>query len=360
MNNRSANLILVVDDSPTNIEILFDALSEIYEVAVVKSGEAALKFVAETPPALILLDINMPGMNGYEVCRQLNGNPSTRSIPIIFITSLSSLDEEIKGLKLGAVDFITKPFNVDVVMVRVNNQFELNRYRNSLEQLVADRTRELATTQNTVIECIIRMSEFRNIETGDHIIRTRGYVQLLVDELIKLAAYREQMTAEYQRMLINCVPLHDLGKIGIPDTILFKTTPLTAEEFEIIKKHTTVGGSILASAEINLGANSFLNLAMQMAVYHHERWDGAGYPSGLSGNEIPLAARIMAIADVYDALVSKRVYKAQMTHEQAAKIIIDGSGSQFDPQMVEAFVKTQDKFKALLQLASSEGCLKCV
>ena len=354
MKRLATNLILIVDDSPTNIEMLFDALSELYEIAAVKSGEAALKFIAETPPDLILLDVNMPGIDGYEVCRRVNADESTRHIPIIFITSLSSLDEEIKGLKLGAADFITKPFNIDVVKVRVNNQIELKSYRDKLEQLVEDRTQELVTTQNTVIECIVRMSEFRNDEIGKHIISTRNYVQLLIDELKTLAAYRKQLTAEYQRLLIKCVPLHDIGKVAVPDTILFKTGALTAEEYAIIKHHTTAGGEILASAETNLGANSFLNLAMQMALYHHEQWDGGGYPKGLRGTEIPLSARIMSIADVYDAVVSKRVYKSKMTHEQAVKIIVAGSGSQFDPQLVQVFVNIQEKFRKTLQEEAAE------
>ncbi len=337
--------ILIVDDSPANIDILFDALSDDYDLRVANNGEIALESVAKELPDLILLDILMPGINGFEVCRNLKSNEKTCSIPIIFITALSETQDEAKGLALGAVDFITKPFNIELVKARVKNAIELKSLRTHLENTVKERTKELELTQETVIECIVRIGEFRNTEIGEHIIRTQAYVRALSEEMKKLDHYNELLTESYVRFLIKCVPLHDIGKVIIPDNILLKPDKLTPEEFDIIKKHTTEGKKILLSAERKLGRNSFLSLAMEMAESHHERWDGKGYPQGLSGKNIPLPGRLMAIADVYDALVSKRVYKPALTHEEAMRIILKGKGTQFDPDLIAIFLKLQDRFK---------------
>lgn len=349
MKNISDNLILIVDDSPTNIDMLFNALNEFYDVTTAKDGESALKSISKNHPDLILLDVEMPGIDGYEVCRRIRANEKITNIPVIFVTSLSEIQDEIKGLELGAVDFITKPFNVEIVKIRIKNQLELKSFREDLEYQVLDRTKELELTQDTVIECIVSMGEFRNTEIGEHIIRTQSYVQALAEELKELDEYKEIFTKKYLRLLFKCVPLHDIGKVVIPDEILLKPGKLTPEEFEVIKKHTTAGKDILASAERKLGSNSFLSLAMQMAATHHERWDGKGYPYGLSELEIPLPGRLMAIADVYDALVSKRAYKSQMAYGEAVKIILEGRGTQFDPKLVDSFEKIQDKFKEISQ-----------
>lgn len=338
------NTILIVDDSATNIDILFEALSDDYEIRVANSGESALESIRKKQPDMVLLDVMMPGIDGYEVCRRLKSNHNTFTIPIIFITALSETQDEAKGLALGAVDFITKPFNKELVKARIKNHIELKLLRDHLESLVEERTRELELTQDTVIECIVRIGEFRNTEIGEHIVRVRAYVQALADSLMKMDAYKELFTVSYVKLLYKCVPLHDIGKVVIPDEILLKPGKLTPEEFEVIKTHTIAGKDILLSAEKKLGKNSFLSLAMQMAISHHERWDGKGYPYGYSGENIPIPARIMAIADVYDALVSKRVYKPAFTHNEAIKIILDGRGTQFDPTLVDVLIKNQERF----------------
>ena len=339
--------ILIVDDSAANVDILCDTLADDYEIRIATSGEAALESIAKKCPDLVLLDIMLPGIDGYEVCRLLKAGESTSTIPIMFITALSEIEAEARGLALGAVDFITKPFNTELVKARVKNHIELKLLRNNLESLVDERTKELALTQDTVIECIVKMGEFRNSEIGEHIVRTQAYVKALAEELKKNAAYRELLSDQYLRFLLQCVPLHDIGKVIIPDNILLKPGKLTPEEFEIMKKHTIAGRDMLIGAEKKLGKNSFLSLAMQLAVSHHERWDGSGYPYGLSGESIPLPGRLMAIADVYDALVSDRVYKSRTTPELAFEYISNGSGTQFDPKLVEVLVKIQEQFRMI-------------
>lgn len=344
MSQRS---IMIVDDSPLNIDILFDALKNDYDVITAKDGESALASVHDNSPDLILLDVEMPRIDGYEVCRILKDSKETSHIPIMFITSNSGIDQEIKGLKLGAVDFITKPFNVEIVKIRVRNQLELKTYRDQLEYLVKERTHELELTQDTVIQCMIKVGEFRNMEIGEHILNVQNFVRIFSAELSKTDKYKNILNAKYIRLLVKCVPLHDLGKVVIPDSILLKPGRLTPEEFQEMKKHTTAGKEILQDAESKLGENSFLKLAMEMAEAHHERWDGEGYPNGLKGKNIPLPGRIMAIADVYDALTSRRVYKPPFTHEEAVEIITQGRGTQFDPDLVDTFLKIKNEFRLL-------------
>jgi len=301
-------------------------------------------------PDIILLDIMMPEMDGYEVCLTLKKLESTKHIPIIFITALSESDDEAKGLEMGAVDFIAKPFNPDLVKSRVRNHLELKKYRDQLEELVEARTQELQQTQEVTIESMASLAEYRDPETGGHIRRTQNYVKVLAQNLSQNPEYAKELDGPTIYMLYLSAPLHDIGKVGIPDDILLKPGKLTTEEFEIMKMHTIIGRDAIASAERKIMGKSFLNFAHEIAYSHQEKWDGSGYPEGLSGEDIPLSARLMAVADVYDALISKRIYKPAIPHATAVSIIQNDSGSHFDPDVVNAFLESTDEFHQIAYL----------
>ena len=289
----------------------------------------------------------MPGMDGYEVCRRLKENPETRGIPVIFLTAMTGENEEARGLSLGAVDYIAKPFSPELVKSRVNNQIELKRYRDRLEDLVRDRTSELAATQEVAIYCLASLTETRDPETGGHILRTQRYVRTLAERLSGRPSYGGVLDGATVDLLYKSAPLHDIGKVGVPDAILRKPGKLTPEEFEEMKKHTVYGMQALRVAEKRLGTNSFLRLAAEIAYSHHEKWDGSGYPRGLRGADIPVSGRIMALADVYDALVSRRVYKEPFTHEHALSLVAEGRGTSFDPEMAGCFLDMGDDIRAI-------------
>jgi len=310
-------------------------------------GDTVLKSVLDIKPDLILLDVVMPGMDGYEVCRRLKADPATRGIPVIFLTSLTMADNEERGLNVGAVDYITRPFNPRIVEARVHTHLELNRYRIHLENVVAERTADLVATREATIQSMAILAEFRDRETGGHIQRTKSYVHLLVKHLQQLGRHPDVLTPATVDLISQSAPLHDIGKVGVPDRILLKPTDLSPEEFQEMKRHPLYGGEAIRRTEHTLGANSFLRFAREIAESHHENWDGTGYPHGLRGEEIPISARAMAVADVYDALVSVRTYKPSLTHEDAIKVILNGSGTQFDPEMVEALIELQDDFKQI-------------
>lgn len=344
--------ILIVDDTEANVDVLVHALGDNYEVSVAMDGSSALDTVMESPPDLILLDIMMPAMDGYEVCRRLKSDSVTAGIPIIFLTALTEVDNKTKGFELGAVDYITKPFEMIEVQSRVKTHLslklareELEKQNESLEEKVRQRTRELVMTQDATIESMAVLAEYRDPETGGHIMRTKNYVRILANKLKEHPKFRDYLTADVIDLLHKSAPLHDIGKVGVPDHILLKPGKLTNEEFEEIKKHTTYGHNAIAVAERRLGENSFLSLAREIAYAHQEKWDGSGYPRGLKGEEIPISGRLMALADVYDALISKRVYKPPFSHRKAVDIIIEGRGKHFDPDMVDAFMEIQEDFR---------------
>lgn len=345
MTDLSHCTVMVVDDTETNIDIMVETLGDSYEVAVAIDGETALQDIAETPPDIILLDIMMPGIDGYEVCKRLKGDSKTEGIPIIFLTSMTEEQNESKGLELGAVDYIAKPFIPQLVKCRVRNQLELKMHRDHLEELVKARTRELELTQEVTIESLGTLAEYRDPETGGHIKRTQNYVKLLADYLKNHPKFQDSLAPNVIDLLYKSAPLHDIGKVGVPDNILLKPGKLTAEEFEEMKKHAAYGRDVIASQEKKLGEGSFLSQAKEIAGSHHEKWDGTGYPHGLSGNDIPVLGRLMAIADVYDALISKRVYKPPFPHKKAVAIISEGKGQHFDPDMVDAFLALEEQFK---------------
>ncbi|NMG42511.1 response regulator [Aromatoleum toluvorans] len=348
--------ILVVDDTPDNLSLMSGLLKDRYRVKVANNGEKALRIVrGDAPPELILLDIMMPGLSGYDVCEALKADAATRDIPIIFLTAMTATEDETKGLALGAADFITKPVNPPVMLARVATQLKVKaaadflRDQNAyLEAEVARRTRELAAIQDVAILAMASLAETRDSDTGNHIRRTQFYVRALAIHLQPHPRFRHFLTDATIDMLFKSAPLHDIGKVGIPDRILLKPGRFSADEFETMKAHTTLGRDAILHAEKMLGMDvDFLRLAKEIAYYHQEKWDGSGYPEGIAGDAIPISARLMALADVYDALISRRVYKDGMSHAEAAVIIREGRGSHFDPDVVDAFVDLQDEFRAI-------------
>ncbi|MCK9389948.1 MAG: two-component system response regulator [Syntrophales bacterium] len=348
--------ILVVDDTPDNLILMNSLLKDDYKVKIANSGEKALKIVtSESPPDLILLDIMMPGMDGYEVCRRLKHDPKTMHIPVIFLTAKVGLQDEQKGLELGAVDYITKPISPPIVMVRVKNHLALKaaadflRDQNDfLELEVVKRTQELIASNDVTILAMTSLAETRDLETGNHIRRTQFYVKALAERLLDHPRFAWFMTDTNIIILFKSAPLHDIGKVGIPDRILLKPGRFEPHEFEIMKTHSALGYNAIVHAESVLGAKvDFLSFAKSITLSHHEKWDGSGYPQGLAGDDIPIPARLMAVADVYDALISRRVYKEGMTHEKAVQIMIEGRGVHFDADMLDAFVAIQEEFRSI-------------
>ena len=346
MNDKKSQRILIVDDSVENLQVLMGLLKDDYKIIAATSGEKGLQLAAQDPaPDLILLDIMMPEMDGYEVCRRLKAHERTAQIPVIFVTALTDRNDEYRGFEVGAVDYLTKPVIPQLARARIKNHLELKRYRDQLNREVAHRTKQLQLVQSVMIESLGTLAEYRDPETGGHIKRTQNYVKALATYLQKNERFREQLTDEYIELLYESAPLHDIGKVGITDSILLKPGKLTDEEFREMKKHAKFGSDVLGKAEIVLGTDSFIRLAKEIALNHQEKWDGSGYPNGLLGEQIPLSGRLMALADVYDALISKRVYKQPFTHEKAMRIITSESGSHFDPDIVDAFVAMESTFR---------------
>ena len=347
MKDVSECTILVVDDTEVNIDLMVAILDKEYEVSVALNGKTALELVDTAPPDLVLLDIMMPGMNGYEVCRRLKANEATRSIPVIFITALSGEGDEAKGLELGAVDYITKPFKPAIVKNRVRNHLELKRHRDHLEELVRERTEEVLLTQEVAFESLASLAEYRDPETGGHIRRTQNYIKILAQHLRRLPRFERFLDGATVELIYKSAPLHDIGKVGVSDNILLKPGKLTPEEFDEMKKHTIYGRDAIWAAERKMGSTSFLRFAREIAYSHHEKWDGSGYPEGLEGDSIPISGRLMALVDVYDALISKRVYKPPFPHKKAVSIIAEGRGTHFDPDIVEAFLALEAEFRQI-------------
>ncbi|HZV54524.1 MAG TPA: two-component system response regulator [Rhodocyclaceae bacterium] len=350
--------ILVVDDTPENITVLGELLQPTYRVRAANSGRRALQVVDSDPrPDLILLDVMMPDMDGYAVLDYLRQSPRNRDIPVIFVTAMDATEDEERGLDLGAVDYITKPLRPSIVMARVRTQLELKqahdwlKNQNSfLEAEVARRMSENQHIQDVSILALAHLAETRDPETGNHIHRTRGYVVALAEALKDHPRFTGFLTRHTIETLAKSAPLHDIGKVGIPDHILLKPGKLTPEEWEIMKTHAALGSDAIEQAERETDHPvEFLALAKQIARHHHERWDGAGYPDRLAGDAIPIAARLMSLADVFDALISRRTYKAPMSFDEARTVITAERDRQFDPDIVDAFVAHFDEFKTIAQ-----------
>jgi putative two-component system response regulator len=360
--------VLVVDDTPDNLTLMSGLLKDHYRVKLANNGEKALVAArAVPPPDVILLDVMMPGMSGYEVCERLKADPATRNIPIIFLTAMTAMEDEKKGLDLGAADYITKPISPPIVLARVKTQIEnksaADFLRNQAEFLAGEvdrQTRRVMAIQDVTILAMASLAETRDSDTGNHIRRTQFYVLELARRLSTHPRFSEFLTEDNIDLLFKSAPLHDIGKVGIPDRILLKPGRFEPEEFEIMKTHTTLGRDAIEHAEKSLDVKvEFLALAKEIAYSHQEKWDGSGYPEGLSCDDIPISARLMAVADVYDALISRRVYKDGMPHEKAVGIILEGSGSHFDPDVVDAFMEAAEEFRQIaLRYADSDTDMK--
>ena len=360
--------VLVVDDTPFNLTLMSGVLKKHYVVHEAASGAQALAMLQTgSKPDLVLLDIMMPDMDGYEVCRRLKADPATANIPIIFLTANVSSEDEEKGFELGAVDYITKPIKRNVVLARIKTHIQLKAAADFLEDKaqyleseVARRSQEIEAIQDVTILAMASLAETRDNETGNHIRRTQFYVRALAEKLQNHPRFADELNERTIKLIFKSAPLHDIGKVGIPDHILLKPGRFTQEEFEIMKTHTTLGRDAIATAEERLGVNiASLNYAKEIAYSHQEKWDGSGYPQGLAGDAIPVSARLMAGGDVYDALISRRPYKQPMPHEKAVQLIIDGRGTHFDPDIVDAFVELQDEFFAIGErYADSEAALE--
>ena len=349
--------LLIVDDVPENLAVLGELLSSAhYRVRAATSGRAALNYAAQDPrPELILLDVMMPEMDGFEVLGRLQASPVTRDIPVIFLTALSEARDEERGLELGAADYVTKPIQPAVVLARVRTQLEVKRARDMLrdqnaflESEVTRRLIENDVIQAVSIRALAHLAETRDQETGNHILRTQGYVKVLALQLRRHPRFAPVLSERYIDLLVRSAPLHDIGKVGIPDQILQKPGPLTADEWTIMKTHAALGAAALEHAERDIRQPAeFLTLAKEIAHWHHERWDGTGYPDGLAGDAIPLSARLMALADVFDALICERVYKPPIPVVEARAMIIAGRGTQFDAALTDAFAASFDEFAAI-------------
>jgi putative two-component system response regulator len=345
--------ILVVDDMDANRSMLRTFLTPLgYTIAEAADGAEALTVFNRERPDLLILDLNMPNMDGFEVCKRLKSDPETKVVPIIVITGLADDKNHLKALENGADDFLAKPFNIHFLKARLKSLLELKRlhdqnleYQDSLKQSNISLMQRVISTQDITIIALAKLAEFRDPETGEHLERMREFAGIVALELSKHPEYESYITDQYIENIYKSMPLHDIGKVGIPDNILLKPGKLTDEEFEIMKRHSTIGGDAISAAIKPIGSGeSFLDMGRVIAYHHHEKWNGRGYPKGLSGEDIPLSARIASLADVYDALTTKRVYKPAFEHEKAKSIIVEESGQSFDPTIVDAFLNKEKEF----------------
>jgi putative two-component system response regulator len=341
--------ILVVDDTPENLSVISGILREHFKVRVAPSGPRALQIAfAEKPPDLILLDIMMPEMDGYEVLRRLQAEPKTEGIPVLFVTAKDQDHDEQMGIDLGAVDYITKPVSPPILLARVRNHLLLKEARDFLKDEKRFLERQVAAIQNVAIHAFASLAETRDDETVNHIQRMQWYVKTLGERLKNHPRFSALLTDEVIDLLFRSVPLHDIGKMGIPDRVLLKEGPLEPEEFEIMKNHTTIGRDVIVRAQQVLAADTeFLKYAREVVYSHHEKWDGSGYPQGLRGDDIPIPARLAALADVYDILISRRPHKPPIPHEEAVQIILAARSVHFDPDIVNAFMQAQQEFREI-------------
>ncbi|MEI6719530.1 MAG: two-component system response regulator [Betaproteobacteria bacterium] len=356
--------ILIVDDAPENLFVLSELLRPLYRVLAATSGEAGLRVAGNQPkPDLILLDVMMPGMDGYAVLARLQADPATRDIPVVFLTALAAATDEEHGLQLGAADYITKPIQPVVVLARVRTQLQAKQARDwmadqnaTLEAEVVRRMQENNLTQQVTIRALAHLAELRDPETGNHIQRTSGYVRQLALGLRRHPRFAATLSERTVDLLARSAPLHDIGKVGIPDHILLKPGKLTPDEMAVMQTHSKLGSDAIEQAERDIEVPlDFLTMAKEIAHWHHEKWDGSGYPDRLAGDAIPVSARLMALADVFDALISVRVYKPPMTYVEARAIIAAGRGKHFDPDITDAFLAGFDEFVAIAERYREAG-----
>jgi len=347
MNNDLRETIFIVDDKDTNLLAGRTALEGIYNVLTINSGARLFKMLEKRIPDLILLDVKMPEMNGYEILKKLKSDIATSEIPVIFLTALNSDATELEGLALGAIDYISKPFSAPLLLKRIELHLLVVSQKNNLEKLVQEKVKTIIELKNSILKTMAELVEYRDTTTGNHICRTQGYIKVLIDEMKRSGLYENEIFLYDEELLLQSCQLHDVGKIAVKDSILLKQGKLTKQEFEEMKLHTTFGEKIIWKIKEDNARSDFLEYARIFAVSHHEKWNGEGYPYGLKGLEIPLLGRIMAIADVYDALVSLRPYKREISHEEAVKIIINGKGTHFDPVLIDLFGKINHDFRSM-------------
>lgn len=358
----SEGRILIVDDSEINREILRTLLADTYELDEAADGEECLAKLPRFAPDIVLLDVMMPGLSGYDVCRRIKTSPVGEFTQVMLVSGKASPAERLEGFEAGADDYVVKPFNHDEFLARVRVQFRLRnaltrlwesdarlrQFNSELERLVDERTREVVAMRDLTIFALAKLAESRDPETGAHLERMRCYARILADQLRTQGPYTHLVDEGFVEDIYRSSPLHDIGKVGIPDAILLKPGRLTGEEFEVMKRHAVIGAETLEEAARQSGScGKFLKMAIEIARHHHERFDGSGYPDGLAGQQIPLSARIVALADVYDALTSRRVYKDAFASDTTTSIIEAGAGTHFDPAVVEAFRARLDDFQAV-------------
>lgn len=355
--------ILIVDDSQVNIDILVELLADRFELETALGGRECLEKMPVFKPDLVLLDVMMPDLDGYETCRRIKEGPAGRFTQVIMVTGRASSEGRLKGYGVGADDYLVKPFNHDELLAKVNIHMRLHNsmteiwtanskireFNRELEHVVSERTTEVLATRDIAVFALAKLAESRDPETGEHLERIRNYSRILAEELSQNGPYKSDIDSQFVENVYRSSPLHDIGKVGVPDAILLKPGRLTVAEFEIMKSHTTIGAEALREALKRGSSGQFFQMAIDIAQHHHERFDGSGYPSGLSGANIPLSARIVALADVFDALTSPRVYKQAIDPEIAKTMIEQESGSHFDPVVVEAFLSRFDDFKRILE-----------
>jgi putative two-component system response regulator len=346
-----ANQILVVDDNLSSLKQIGAQLTSHYEVSLAKSGALALQICKQERPNLILLDIEMPGMDGFETIAHLKEDPELKPIPVIFLTGNRDTATEIRALQSGAMDFIIKPANKDILFHRLELHLQFAAYQSSLEQTV----REL---ENSIVTSFAELVECKDDNAGSHALRTGKYMEVFGRELLASGLFAGELTEGEVDMLVRAAPFHDVGKVGISDVFLLKPGPLTSEEFEEVKNHTVIGARFLATIYERTPEQHYLDCARLIAGGHHENFDGSGYPSGLAGEEIPLCARIMAVVNVYGACTTERIYRKAMSHEEACRVILEGKGTKFDPRIVEVFEQIRDKFSHVELPPESLGTLE--
>jgi putative two-component system response regulator len=352
--NSCKSIILTVDDDPIILNSIMSALKPEYDVRPFTSGETALKFLGGNSVDLILLDCNMPRMSGFDVLQILQRDEVLRHIPVIILTGSVDGEDEIRALEMGAMDYLLKPFRRKSLMTRVRLQLELQKHRHHLELLVAEKTRELqqinrklAMRDRITLDLLAAASDMRDHQTGEHIDRTTAYSRVIVDDLLANQTEGYLLSKDEGQDIVDATKLHDIGKIAMPDDVLLKPGRLTKDEFDVIKQHPIHGAEMLEKAVRELEGDSLLRMALDIAHWHHERWDGGGYPRGLEGREIPLGARISAIADVFDALTSARPYKEAFSARHAFEILYENSGSHFDPYLIEVVRRHEREFELI-------------
>jgi len=339
--------IFVVDDNDTNLTMAKEALKDNYRVMTLPSAAKMFALLEKIKPDLILLDIEMPEMDGFEALNLLKDNAAQMDIPVIFLTSMTDASIEVRGFQLGVVDFITKPFSTPVLQNRIKTHLDIDELIRERTKQLQQRTEQLQNLQNALVFVLADMVENRDHGTGGHVERTTAYIKILIDEIIARGVYADEISEMDLDLLVSSARLHDVGKITISDNILNKPGRLTDEEFSVMKTHTSEGERIINQIVSRTDNVEFLQNAKLFTGYHHERWDGKGYPYGLEGTDIPLQGRIMAVVDVYDALISERPYKKPFTHDETIEIIMENAGKQFDPLIADLFYEVRDQFKAV-------------